>query len=58
MYKKDFIKDIEELKDNLDYLKKFIEEKLNDENELDFFNKTSVIHTEIQLLKNKLKYKK
>lgn len=50
------ISDIDELVDNLGYLKTFLE-KVPDEKELEVYGRMLTIHTEIQILSNKLKRK-
>lgn len=57
-YKQRILKDIDGLIDKLNYLKNFMENDLKEDNELEFINKINVIHTDIQLLSNKLNYKK
>lgn len=57
-YKEMILEDIDALIDKLDYLKKFIENNLKEEDEIKFFGKINVIHTDIQILSNKLNYKK
>lgn len=57
-YKEMILEDIGSLIDKLDYLKKFIENNLKEEDEIKFFGKINVIHTDIQILSNKLNYKK
>ena len=57
-YKELIINDIVTLIDKLEYLKTFLNEKVNDENELDILSKISIIHTDIQLISKKLNYKK
>ncbi len=52
------ISDINELIDRLEYLRDFIDEKISDDNDLEFFGKINTIHTDIQLLSGKLNYKK
>ena len=49
------ISDIEELIDNLEYLKTFLG-KIPDEKELDVYRNVSIIHTDIQILSGKLKH--
>jgi len=49
-----FIEDIDDLISNLQYLKSFIEENIEDD-DLKFFTKTNLIHTDIQLLSGKIK---
>jgi len=51
------IKDIDKLIDNLQYLKKFINDKIS-EDDIDFFSKINATHTDIIILGNKLNYKK
>ena len=50
------ITDITELIENLSKLKNFIKNKVEDD-DLRFFGKVNTIHTDIILLKNKLKTK-
>lgn len=57
-YKEMILEDIGSLIDKLDYLKNFIENNLKEEDEIKFFGKINVIHTDIQILSNKLNYKK
>lgn len=57
-YKEMILEDIDALIDKLDYLKKFIENNLKEEDEIKFIGKINVIHTDIQILSNKLNYKK
>lgn len=57
-YKEMILEDIDALIDKLDYLKNFIENNLKEEDEIKFFGKINVIHTDIQILSNKLNYKK
>lgn len=52
----DFIKNIDDLIDNLDYLKKFVSRFKEDD--IQFHSKINTIKTDIQLLSNKLNYKK
>ncbi len=52
----DLIKRIDDLMDNLDYLKKFVSRFKEDD--IQFHSKISAIKTDIQLLSNKLNYKK
>jgi hypothetical protein len=49
-----FIEDIDDLISNLQYLKSFIEKNIEDD-DLKFFSKTNIIHTDIQLLSGKIK---
>jgi hypothetical protein len=56
--KENAISDINELIDRLEYLRNFIDEKISDDNDLEFFGKINTIHTDIQLLSGKLNYKK
>lgn len=56
--KEKLVGDIISLIDKLEYLKKFAEERINDDNELDILKSMNVIHTDIQLLSIKLNYKK
>jgi hypothetical protein len=56
--KEKLITDVTVLIDKLEYLKKFAEDKINDNNELDIFKQMSTIHTDIQLLSSKLNYRK
>jgi hypothetical protein len=51
------INDINELIDRLEYLRNFIDEKISDD-DIKFFSKINMIHTDIQLLSGKLNYKK
>jgi hypothetical protein len=51
------ISDINELIDRLEYLRNFIDEKTSDD-DIKFFSKINIIHTDIQLLSGKLNYKK
>lgn len=55
--KQGMIEDISELIANLEYLKKFMKDEINEDNELGFLSKTSTLHTDIILLKQKLKKK-
>ena len=55
--KETLLKDIKELKENLDKLEE-IASKLNEDDHLGFFAAVNVIHTDIILLKAKLNYKK
>jgi hypothetical protein len=52
----DLIKRIDDLMDNLDYLKKFVSRFKEDD--IQFHSKINAIKTDIQLLSNKLNYKK
>jgi hypothetical protein len=49
-----FIEDIDDLISNLQYLKSFIKKNIEDD-DLKFFTKTNLIHTDIQLLSGKIK---
>jgi hypothetical protein len=51
------ISDINELIDRLEYLRNFINEKISDD-DIKFFSKINIVHTDIQLLSGKLNYKK
>jgi hypothetical protein len=51
------ISDINELIDRLEYLRNFIDEKISDD-DIKFFGKINIVHTDIQLLSGKLNYKK
>jgi hypothetical protein len=51
------ISDINELIDRLEYLRNFIDEKISDD-DIKFFSKINIVHTDIQLLSGKLNYKK
>ncbi len=50
------ITDITELQKSLDFLKEFIA-KIPDEKSLEVYAKIAVVHTDIQLLNNKIKPK-
>lgn len=51
------IQDITQLVENLNYLKEFIENKIDNDN-LEFFSKINTIHTDIKLLSGKINYRK
>lgn len=55
--KETLLKDIKELKENLDKLEEFAS-KLNEDDHFGFFAAVNTIHTDIILLKGKLNYKK
>ena len=50
------ISDIEELIDNLEYLKTFLQ-KIPDEKEFEVYSKIVTTHTDIQILSGKLNHK-
>jgi len=55
--KEELLKDIKELKENLEKLEE-VASKLNEDDHLGFFAAVNVVHTDIILLKNILNYKK
>jgi hypothetical protein len=55
--KEELLKDIKELKENLDKLEE-VASKLNEEEHFGFFAAINIIHTDIIVLKNMLNYKK
>jgi hypothetical protein len=52
------IGDVDQLRENLDYLKKFLEGRVNDNNELEIYKSLTSIHTDIQLLSSKISPRK
>ena len=49
------IKDVDELIDRLQYFKNFIVQNVNEE-DVKFFKQSNTVHTDIQILSQKLKY--
>ena len=55
--KSEFIVNVDDLIDRLQYLKSFVNDKV-DEDDINFFGKINTVYTDIQLLSGKLKYDK